>query len=233
MVEIRGWSETRSWGWAAHFCIQELLHTILLPAALAIIKILGHSKLDFLDARVNHLADNKVRNAALKGTNSSQTSVMIQRDISTNDNLEKMAGEAQQLASEKGKQIWKLPNCWFDKKRKLWFGQNNNPVLPETVKFPLLTPIHALNLWSTDIRWRRRWQPTPVFLPGELHGQWSLGAAESRTQLNDYTRNSWQIALMNQHWWRNSDKATKGVRLTCYTVQSTIQGSRSYCSQIS
>ena len=22
--------------------------------------------------------------------------------------------------------------------------------------------------------WRREWQPTPVFLPGEFHGQWSL-----------------------------------------------------------
>ena len=22
--------------------------------------------------------------------------------------------------------------------------------------------------------WRRTWQPTPVFLPGESHGQWSL-----------------------------------------------------------
>ena len=24
------------------------------------------------------------------------------------------------------------------------------------------------------IRWRREWQPTPVFLPGEFHGQGSL-----------------------------------------------------------
>ena len=68
-----------------------MLHTILLPAALAIIKVLEHSKLDFLEARVYHLADNNARNAALKGTNSSQTSIMIQRDISTNDHLEKLA----------------------------------------------------------------------------------------------------------------------------------------------
>ena len=25
-----------------------------------------------------------------------------------------------------------------------------------------------------DISWRRKWQPTPVFLPGESHGQRSL-----------------------------------------------------------
>ena len=24
------------------------------------------------------------------------------------------------------------------------------------------------------IPWRRAWQPTPVFLPGKSHGQWSL-----------------------------------------------------------
>ena len=24
------------------------------------------------------------------------------------------------------------------------------------------------------VHWRRRWQPTPVFLPGESQGQWSL-----------------------------------------------------------
>ena len=28
--------------------------------------------------------------------------------------------------------------------------------------------------WSGKIPWRREWLPTPVFLPGELHGQRSL-----------------------------------------------------------
>ena len=27
------------------------------------------------------------------------------------------------------------------------------------------------NLWVRKIHWRRKWQPTPVFLPGESHGQ--------------------------------------------------------------
>ena len=30
--------------------------------------------------------------------------------------------------------------------------------------------------WVGKIRWRREWQPTPVFLPGEFHSQGSLGA---------------------------------------------------------
>ena len=28
--------------------------------------------------------------------------------------------------------------------------------------------------WIGQITWRRKWQPTPVFLPGEFHGQRSL-----------------------------------------------------------
>ena len=28
--------------------------------------------------------------------------------------------------------------------------------------------------WVRKIPWRRKWQPTPVLLPGEFHEQWSL-----------------------------------------------------------
>ena len=39
-------------------------------------------------------------------------------------------------------------------------------------------------------RWRRKWQPTPVFLPGESHGQrslagYSLWGHKSQTRLSD------------------------------------------------
>ena len=30
------------------------------------------------------------------------------------------------------------------------------------------------DLWVGKIPWRRKWQPTPVFLPGKTHGQRSL-----------------------------------------------------------
>ena len=29
----------------------------------------------------------------------------------------------------------------------------------------------GFNPWVGKIPWRRKWQPTPVFLPGESHGQ--------------------------------------------------------------
>ena len=33
---------------------------------------------------------------------------------------------------------------------------------------------HGFNPWVRKIPWRRAWQPTPVFLPGESRGQWNL-----------------------------------------------------------
>ena len=38
--------------------------------------------------------------------------------------------------------------------------------------------------WVRKILWRRKWQPTPVFLPGKFHAQRNLtahGVAESDT----------------------------------------------------
>ena len=46
--------------------------------------------------------------------------------------------------------------------------------------------------WVGKIPWRRKWQPTPVFLPGKSHGQRTLlaavhGVVQSRTRLSDFT----------------------------------------------
>ena len=41
-----------------------------------------------------------------------------------------------------------------------------------------LPTVQETRVWSLgweDAPWRRAWQPTPVFLPGESHGQRSLG----------------------------------------------------------
>ena len=44
--------------------------------------------------------------------------------------------------------------------------------------------------WVRKIPWRRKWQPTPVFMPGKSHGQKSLEGYspwghKSRTRLSD------------------------------------------------
>ena len=33
---------------------------------------------------------------------------------------------------------------------------------------------HVFSLWASEITWRRKWQPTPVFVPGKFHGRRSL-----------------------------------------------------------
>ena len=43
--------------------------------------------------------------------------------------------------------------------------------------------------WVGKIPWRRKWQPTPVFLPGKSHGRRSLvtvhGVAKSQARVGD------------------------------------------------
>ena len=49
--------------------------------------------------------------------------------------------------------------------------------------------------WIRKIPWRRKWQPTPVFLPGKFHGQrslagyspWSHKESDMAEQLNSHT----------------------------------------------
>ena len=38
----------------------------------------------------------------------------------------------------------------------------------------------GIDPWLGKIPWRRKWQPTPVFLPGESHGQRSLAGCSPR-----------------------------------------------------
>ena len=40
----------------------------------------------------------------------------------------------------------------------------NLPIMPEL----------RFNPWVRKMPWRREWPPTPIFLPGEFHGQRSL-----------------------------------------------------------
>lgn len=79
---------------------KELLNAVLLPAALFYHS--GHSKLDHLEARGNHLANISGRNAAFRRTMNCQPSV-ISKGYFPNDNLEKFTIEMQQLTSEKKK----------------------------------------------------------------------------------------------------------------------------------
>ena len=65
--------------------------------------------------------------------------------------------------------------------------------------------------WVRKIPWRRKWQLTPVFLPGKLHGHWSLvdcsprgpERAGHKRLNNNKTANRWKqcICTAYQSWW--------------------------------
>ena len=55
----------------------------------------------------------------------------------------------------------------------------NSEIKPESPALqadalPSEPPRPHFNPWVGNIPWRRKWQPTPVFLPGNSHGQRSL-----------------------------------------------------------
>ena len=41
-------------------------------------------------------------------------------------------------------------------------------------KLPAKAGDMCFDPWVGKVPWRRKWQPTPVFLPGKSHGQWNL-----------------------------------------------------------
>ena len=61
-------------------------------------------------------------------------------------------------------------------------------------------------LGREDFPWRRKWQPTPVFLPGESHGQRSLAGYnpwghKSRTQLSEEAHSIMTCSSWNISWF--------------------------------
>ena len=80
------------------------------------------------------------------------------------------------------------------------------------------------------MHWRRKWQPTPVFLPGESQGQWSLmgchlwGRTESDT--TEAVLWDWMICLGNKPrsfccFWAWSTKWSR-LRLTQFCQENTL-----------
>ena len=74
--------------------------------------------------------------------------------------------------------------------------------------------------WVGKIPWRRKWQPTPVFLPGESHGQRSLeGYSPQGHKESDTTEWLHFTSLPFPSSW-NSFRATKVKWVFCYSSQA-------------
>ena len=53
------------------------------------------------------------------------------------------------------------------------------------------------NPWVKRIPWRRKWQPTPVLLPGEAHGQRSqVGFSPQSRKESDMTEHTHEPAVL-------------------------------------
>ena len=101
--------------------------------------------------------------------------------------------------------------CWFDTwwenwDPAAWCGQKKKSVISLSVylhglpwwvsgKEPACQGRRCrFNPWVGKILWRKKWQPTPLFLPGKSHGRRSLAGymdSQSQTQLSDFTIYVW------------------------------------------
>ena len=58
---------------------------------------------------------------------------------------------------------------------------------------------HRFDPWAGEMPWRRAWQPTPVFLPGDSHGQKSpVGYSSLGHKESDTTKVTAQNSVMQK-----------------------------------
>ena len=109
------------------------------------------------------------------------------------------------MAPDSSTLAWKIP--WMEEPGRLQF----------------MGSLRVGNHWATSLslftfmHWRRKWQPTPVFLPGESQGRGSLvgcvyGVAQSRTWLKQLSAAA-NIYLIQQLQVMYSQKI-------CYLIDS-------------
>ena len=88
---------------------------------------------------------------------------------------------------------------------------------------------------SGKIPWRRAWQPTPVFLPGESHGQRSLEGYTVHRVTKSWTQLKWLsmhplpfLTLLfyiwiSKHWLSSNSQCTNTERKTKASVRYLLQ----------
>ena len=95
----------------------------------------------------------------------------------------------------------------------------------------------------TFMHWRRKWQPTPVFLPGESQGRWNrwaaiYGVAQSRTRLKRLSSSRWEMIIKK---WKEVTRTvpSSSRHLVCQVASVLsdsvrphgLQAARLLCSQ--
>ena len=72
-------------------------------------------------------------------------------------------------------------------------------------------PDKDLDPWVRKIPWRKKWQPTPVFLPGKSHGQRSLMGCSpwgwNRSDMTEWVKNN----FVRREVWRRDGSFTENI----------------------
>ena len=97
------------------------------------------------------------------------------------------------LSSSQKPCLISLPTLQFLKTQlESYFSPEKTSLVAQTVKHLPTMRKPRFSPWVGKVSWRRKWQPTPVSLPGKSHSQRSLvgyspWVAKSWTRLNDFT----------------------------------------------
>lgn len=111
--------------------------------ALAVIKSPGHSEIDYLEAKENHLADISARNATLKSGRSSHVFIMDLRDTFPTDNRIKWPKKTNSWPQNRRDKNINPKFIGLIKENSSGLDQTTTPSYPENLNFPLLTNVHA------------------------------------------------------------------------------------------
>ena len=129
------------------------------------------------------------------------------------------------MESQRGGHDWAAELNWI----VLTFGVTLINVLL-IIRMRLLELI-SFNSFLLMRNWRRAWQPTPVFLPGESHGQRSLAAyspcgckaldTTEHTSTELYQKTSEVIRSLSPHWELPGCSSYKSRRIPGHCVSNS------------
>ena len=98
-----------------------------------------------------------------------------------------------------------LVQMLFHKRYPPWEGFSGGSVVKESA---CECRRHRFDPWLRKIPWRRKWQPTPEFLPRKSHGQrslvgyspWGHKELDTTEWLNDNKKQQFSLDSRNLHW---------------------------------
>ena len=91
-------------------------------------------------------------------------------------------------------------------------GVKNLPAMQETQR-------HGFHAWVRELPWRKQWQPTPVFLLGEVHGPRSLASYSPRGHRKSDTTERAHTCVTIRRW---SDLILKACHAISFEKECAI-----------